>query len=353
MIKTLLELFADLAGRCSLPLRRLCPAAGIARSSLMRWRRRAGSGGQPLLQRPGPRKFAVADISAIRQDIWQLDHGVHRSRGTTALYAKYAGAVSRRELDEMVETARAEANREQRSSLRRITWHAAGVAWSMDDTEYPHADADVCKPQIHHVKDLGAKYTFPPFCGPLAEGEEVAGNLQYLFAQYGAPLFLKRDQGGNLNHSAVDEVMAEYAVLPLNSPVCYQPYNGAIEEAQGELKQELRNQAAVVTWKNGPELDPYARAAAHELNHRPKPCLRGKTPCRVFFDHRIKFSKPERKAIYGWIIERSDRILSGEVALSRHAAWRIAAEQWLVKHDLIAVSINKQVSPNFLKNWYH
>jgi hypothetical protein len=53
--------------------------------------------------------------------------------------------------------------------------------------------------------------------------------LEQLFLHDGPPLVLKRDNGSNLNHQAVDEVLARYLVIPLNSPPHYPPYNGAME----------------------------------------------------------------------------------------------------------------------------
>jgi hypothetical protein len=49
-------------------------------------------------------------------------------------------------------------------------------------------------------------------------GETVGVRLEQLFLQHGPPLVLKRDNGSNLNQQAVDEVLARYLVLPLNSP---------------------------------------------------------------------------------------------------------------------------------------
>lgn len=352
MIRAILELLTGLMERCGIPLRRLCPAVGISRSSVTRWRNRVGGSG-PLLQRPGPRKMTTADITAVTQDVKDLGHNRHRSHGTAALYQKYCGSISRRDLDEMIDTARAEANHEHRAQMRRITWNASGVAWSMDDTGYDRPDAGGHTPMLHHLEDLGSKYKFPPLCGALALGEEVAGNLRHHFIVNGAPLFTKRDGGGNLNHVEVDQVLAEYAVLPLNSPFRYPPYNGAIEEAQGELKTGLKNQISGVEWRQSDNLEPYARAAVHEINHRPRPCLGGKTACQVFFNNRVVFSKPERKAIYGWIIERRNHIINGGNAVSRETAWRIAAEQWLVMNGFITISINNQVLPNFQERWHH
>ena len=65
-------------------------------------------------------------------------------------------------------------------------------------------------------------------------GETVAVHLEQLFLQHGPPLVLKRDNGSNLNQQAVDEVLARYLVMPLNSPPHYAPYNGGMECAGTE-----------------------------------------------------------------------------------------------------------------------
>ena len=76
--------------------------------------------------------------------------------------------------------------------------------------------------------------------GGFPVGEEIAGYLSDKFSRFGPPLLLKRDNGGNMNHSAVNDVLAEFFILPLNSPAYYAPYNGAIEESQREMKRCLR-----------------------------------------------------------------------------------------------------------------
>jgi len=52
-------------------------------------------------------------------------------------------------------------------------------------------------------------------------GEEVAGYLSDKFDRYGAPLVLKRDNEGNMNHRGINDVLSESFVLPLNSPEYY------------------------------------------------------------------------------------------------------------------------------------
>jgi hypothetical protein len=75
-------------------------------------------------------------------------------------------------------------------------------------------------------------------------GEEIAGHLSRHFSRFGPPLFIKRDNAGNLNHTSVNEVLEEHMVIPINSPYYTPSYNGAIEHCQGEFKTWL------IQWKH-------------------------------------------------------------------------------------------------------
>jgi len=78
----------------------------------------------------------------------------------------------------------------------------------------------------------------------------------------------------------VNEVLAEFFVLPLNSPANYALHNGAIEESQRELKACLREKqisALSLPYSEKHLLGIYAEGATHDLNHRHRPCLQGKT----------------------------------------------------------------------------
>ena len=155
-----------------------------------------------------------------------------------------------------------------------------------------------------------------------------------------------------MNHVAVNDVLAEFFVLPLNSPFYYAPYNGAIEESQREMKRCLGEKLDLgVSWSRE-QIGPYAEAAAHELNHRLRDSLGGRTSCQVYFGSRTKpvFTKRERREIYDCLMERVGRILlslneSGQAA--RESAWRIAVEFWLQSKGYIKVHISPKVSPNF------
>jgi hypothetical protein len=344
-----MEIVTDIKGRTQMPYGMICQAVRIPLSTMGRWRSRQKEN-HPLLNRPGPKKVEPFDPAVLETEIKFLDHGTKRSEGTIGLYKRYRETLSRRDLARMVEGVRREVTADHRNHLRRIEWLVPGVVWAMDVTEEKLGPETL---YLQNLQDLGARYKFPPMSGECPVGEEVAGYLSKKFRRFGAPLFLKRDNGGNLNHRAVNEVLSEFYVLPLNSPAYYAPYNGAIEESQRELKACLREKLmAYCPETEDPSLAVYAEVAAHDLNHRHRPCLQGKTSCQVFFssEERPAFSKWERRAIYDILMGRVERIL---VSLNRfdksarEMAWRIAVEFWLQARGFIKVHIPPKVSPNF------
>jgi len=344
-----MEIIEDIKKRTGMPDAIICRALRVPESTLGRWRRRRKEN-HPFLHRPGPKKVEPFDPSVLGAEIRLLGHGVKRSAGATRLYGRYQGSLSRRELSRMVWQARKDWVADHRRSLRRIDWLMPGVVWAMDITECDLGEAG--KVHLHNTQDLGSRYKFPPMAGECLVGEEIAGYLSEKFSRFGPPLFLKRDNEGNLNHAAVNGVLSEFFVIPLNSPEYYAPYNGAIEESQRELKACLREKLipnVLGSENHSPAV--YAEVAAHDLNHRLRPCLRGKTSCQVFFSFGEKpiFSKWDRREIYDILRERVERILVSMNQFdqsAREAAWRIAAEYWLQSKGFIKVHIpNKKCHP--------
>jgi len=257
-------------------------------------------------------------------------------------------------LGEMVERVRHDLESDRRKQLQRIQWLTPGLVWAMDHTEY---DLGVIgKIYLHNMQDLGSRYKFLPMAGGYPVGEEIAGYLSEKFDRYGAPLVLKRDNGGNLNHGVVNDVLSEFFVLPLNSPDHYAPYNGGIEESQREVKGYLRDKLALGLPGLPEHIEAHAEAAIHDLNHRPRPCLRGRTSCQVFFEstHKQTFTKRERREIYDCVMEKAEKILSAMNQLGqavRESAWRIAMESWLRSKGFINVHFSQKchpISPPFL-----
>jgi hypothetical protein len=342
-----MEIIEDIKGRTGMPDAIICRVMRVPLSTLGRWRRRE-KGNHPFINRPGPKKAEPFDPSALDAEIHLLGHGVKRSAGAVKLYGRYQESISRRELSRMVGQVRQDLVADQRKSLRKIDWMMPGVVWAMDGTEYDLGMAG--KIHLHNTQDLGSRYKFPPLAGECPAGEEVAGYLSEKFFRFGPPLLLKRDNAGNLNHGVVNGVLSEFFVLPLNSPTYYAPYNGAIEESQRELKACLREKLIPGIPCSPDPIAIYAEVAAHDLNHRLRPCLQGKTSCQAFFSSGEKpvFSKLERREIYDILLERVERILGsmnewGKAA--RESAWRIAVESWLQSRGFIKVHIPKKCHP--------
>jgi hypothetical protein len=333
--------------RTGMPYRIICKTLQLPLASFNRWRRRLREN-LALIIPPGPKKVEPFDPSVLDTEIRLLDHGVKRSAGITDLYYRYRFNISRRELGQIVERVRQDLESDRRAHLRWIEWLTPGVVWAMDFTEY---EMDLGgKLYLHNMQDMGSRYKFLPMAGGYPVGEEVAGYLSDKFDRYGAPLVLKRDNEGNMNHLAINDVLSESFVLPLNSPEYYAPYNGAIEESQREVKRSLREKLLLGLSDCRNHIAVYAEAAVHDLNHRIRPCLNGKTSCQVFFGTTNKpvFTKRERRRIYDWVMERVERILSimnqsGQAA--RESAWRIALESWLRSRGYIKVHINQKCHP--------
>lgn len=328
-----------------MPYRVIADAVRLPYSSLLRWRRRRRDD-TPLIRQPGPQKIIPPDYDRLKQDVEQLSHGKSRTEGTGAVYLRHGSSVSRRQLQEMVSLARHDLNVSHRQNLRRISWNIPNVAWSMDPCEYEQRDATGAKVYLNQMQDLASRYKFNPMTGDIPCGEEISGYLTATFNRFGTPLFLKRDNGGNLNHAAVNDLLSEHFVLPINSPVHYPPYNGAIERAQSELKNGLN---AKLLYKSCPNehLEAYASLVEHDLNHNPRPCLKGKNACQVYFRDRRTFSRWERRDAYVWITNLQNDILCNE-AVQPQAAWRIAVEAWLNMKGFITITINGKVLPSFL-----
>jgi hypothetical protein len=342
----MLDIIDQIRERTRLPYRAICTAVRLPYPSFMRWRMRRQNF-VSVVKQPGPPKIRPPDFNGLVRDIAGMTHGRKRTQATVALYFRYSSGMSRRDIYRLVSMARHDLNAQHRQNLRRIQWNVPNVAWSMDPSEYGQRDAKGGKVYLTQMQDLASRYKFGPMAGACPCGEQIAGYVADKFHRFGPPLFLKRDNAGNLNHPAVNDILSEYFVIPLNSPVHYPPYNGAIEEAQTELKNGLAEKLAYRPCCPREHVEAYAAAVEHDLNHQPRPCLDGNVACQVFFTNRRAFSKWERRDAYVWIKTLQNDILCTE-GVQPQAAWRIAAEAWLSKNGFITITQNGKVSPYFL-----
>jgi hypothetical protein len=341
----MLVLIDQIKERTGVPYRAICCAVRIAYPNWIRWRMRLKEQ-KPLVRQPGPPKLKPPDSCALKEDIAGLTHGNQRTEGAGALYSRYRSSFSRREIQQMIAMARRDQNSAHRQNLRRIRWNLPNVAWSMDPCEYRQSEHAGSKVYINQMQDLASRYKFIPMMGDLPCGEEISGYLADAFRRFGAPLFLKRDNGSNLNHCALNGLLADYFVLPLNSPVHYPPYNGAIEEAQNELKNGLATKLSCRPFCPCEHLEAYAAVVEHDLNHKPRPCLKGKNACQVYFSGRRTFTKWERRETYDWITNLQNDILRNG-GVQPQTAWRVAVEAWLNMKGFITITSNGKVLPYF------
>ncbi|SRR5579883_69646 len=328
-----------------LPWVKLCDE--IPYSSLMRWRKRQRES-LPLWQCPGPKKTEPLNTAEFYPLLRQLQHGRVRTHGTGKLYQQFASALSRRELAGLVQDYR----QDQVASMKRIHWLWAGLVWACDATEYGD-DGSLIIPFL----DLCSRYRFEPLVTHKLDGRQIALHLEKLFRSHDPPLFLKRDNGSPFNHQAVDEVLARFGVLPLNNPPYFARYNGAKEKSIRDLKAAL-DQRLVPASRNTALLTLLVETVAHQLNHQPRRCLKGRTACAVFHDsaQRLRWTKRQRKEIFRLLLQRFGAMLE-KTANGHHPSpatlWRVTVESWLRCQGLIVVRQNKNVSTTFKKIWSH
>jgi hypothetical protein len=300
-------------------------------ATVLRWRARAQAG-QPLLDKPGPKKRQPLNLPAVRNAIQQLQHGPRRTAGTTQLQAQFSRIISRRRFQELV----AQERQQQSQEMTRIDWLLPAAAWSIDTTEYGPE-----RTKITPLRDLASKYQLPsPLVAPREDGEQIALYLDLMFKQHGPPMFLKRDGGSPLNCAKVDQVLEAHWVLPLNSPPGYPRYNGSMERSMQDLKKALDQRR--LTSLNTP-LSLELELVTHQLNHRPLHSLQRLTPCQVFHDpaRRLKLHGASRQKIFREVFAQFWQCLDMLPHHNPHtirATWRYVVESWLRRQAWISVS---------------
>jgi hypothetical protein len=329
--------------RTGLPFYSLCRDMGVPFRTFRRWNSRRGAN-MPLLRPPGPAKTGTFDPAVLAGELASMPHGAHRTAGMGLLYGKYGDALSRRELACLAEDIRKEQNDAKRRNLRRVEWLVPGIIWALDGTTY----VDECsgKQEIMTVRDLGSKYLFRPMVTQWTPCcREVAGHTEELAAVHDQPLFMKMDNGGNLVGQEHMDALAAHRIIPLISPPVYPRYNGSLEKTQYDVKNAICKSLPLGRVVPPQEFKLHAELAMHELNHRPRDVLGGKYPCQVYHDktRRKWFTQPERKAIYDWINQTTESILKEVRYVTKQTAAtarRKAIEAWLVKNNIIRITLN-------------
>jgi transposase InsO family protein len=291
---------AALVERSRRGLARIAEMLGIAVSTLYRYIKRFRAG-KPLRRRRGPKRVRAIPRAQMRAAKAHLGAGRRRVPGAAGFHRELADKASRRERQGLINSER----KRREDAIDSLDWDGVNTVWAIDDTEFTNR---LCRhgirPQqrvfLNTVQDLGSHYKFALGLHPFFNGAQVAERLQALFKRYGAPLVLKRDNGPNLNSEEVDELLSEHLVMALNSPTYYPQYNGAVERAQREIKEQAdRELQDMVGWHSAhhptSDIALISKVAIHELNHQPRASLGGATACAVFHGRGKHDTVPKRQ----------------------------------------------------------
>lgn len=224
-----------------------------------------------------------------------------------------------------------------------LAWCEPHLVWSMDISEYNFNGIIF---NVLQVMDLGSRIKFEPLLKYKDfTAVEVAEHLEFLMKKYGPPLFLKRDNGGNLGGDPIGEILKFFAVIPYNSPPGYPQYNGNIEKAQGDLKRRT-----VTMFGADPPLTAakgMLMYAINEHNSSPMPALGGAAPLELWARPSRKFSKFERKQIAKIIARQAIRSINGSgnpmTAEVFTGVWRYSARRIMEKLGILKISVHKQM----------
>ncbi len=200
------------------------------------------------------------------------------------------------------------------------------------------------------TRELASRFFLEPSVSRRPDGGLVAEHLRRLFQRQAPPLLLKRDNGSIFNAAPVNAVLAEFGVIPLNSPAYYPPYNGAIENGIKELK---RTWLAALPQPLPASLEfpgKTAAAVAHHRNCLPRRSLAGRSAAQAFYAHPLRFTRRERQEIFQWLYARWSVTLSHMETVNRcsaDAAWRDVVVRWLRCQRLIDISTKPKLLPYF------
>lgn len=319
--------------------RALCRGLALPYQSYLRWRGRQ-TRGEPLIQTPGPKKVDPLPLADLQRRVEQLTHRTRRSFGTTALARELKERVSRRAVFDGARSQRRQLRRERRQSIQHIEWTVPNLVWSIDGSE-TKPDSSGGKLRFLATQDLASRHRFEPLFALQLRGQPLAAHLDQLFHRHGPPLFLKRDNGSNLNCAEVDDVLAEHLVIPLNSPAHYPRYNGAIENSIQHFKKHLLPCLHTPQQWDLAALAPIGRGLILQLNAQSRRSLHGRSATEVYHADPRRWTKRFRQHTFQWIRTRWIATLAEMEKPNRRTratAWRESVVAWLRCQELIRFS---------------
>lgn len=146
-----------------------------------------------------------------------------------------APGLARRELHELRWRHRRYMREAGHATAQVLSWHRPGAVWAMDYTEVPWRIDDHEK-HVLSVRDLASGNHLLALVAEHADAKTTRAALALLFAEHGAPLVVKSDNGSHFVEAGVRALLDEHRVLHLRSPKGTPAYNGACESGIHWLK---------------------------------------------------------------------------------------------------------------------
>ena len=153
-------------------------------------------------------------------------------------------AMRRSELADRLTRYRTVCRRLFRAPMSRLTWLRTGAVWAMDFVQAPEL-IDGRFPFLLSIMDLASRNTLLWSPVPHEDTATVLAHLGALFAEHGAPLVLKCDNGSAFLSESLKAFLIRWLVAGLYSPPRYPQYNGACECNNGCLKCQTHHAASL------------------------------------------------------------------------------------------------------------
>jgi transposase InsO family protein len=219
---------------CGWSRERAAAALGLSTAALADWQRRWDDPNDRLAAHAlgaKPMTCSALERTAVLDFL-----AMHGTALGVAILQDHFPLLARRDLACLLHLARSEADAVAAGGhYRCVTWHDAGRAWAMDHTEPPTPIDGACR-WVLTVRDLASGCTLAATAVEHPDAASTIHILRALFAQHGAPLVLKADNGGAFIADETVALLAAHRVALLRSPAYTPTYNGACEAGNGTIK---------------------------------------------------------------------------------------------------------------------
>ena len=321
---------------CGVPMTHVTRALSIPERTVRHWRS----------SKPTPRRRrGRPPLPATRDQRNQVFRFI-KERGAGAPLGAVRAAfphLRRADLASVLKRYRRLVRRRAQRFQSRLEWRRAGAIWAADFKER-REPLEGRYGWILSIKDLGSGYQLA--WQPLVEAtaEAVQATYRELFAEYGPPLVLKSDNGGQFKADDTKDLLAEHDVIPLYSPKRHPQYNGGVERANGQLTGYQEALAQHYRRPAGPTCDDaeLARQLAGELAHPHG--WRGPT-ARQLWEGRDPLTPQERTTFLATVERNRAQVLAHwnfapDAVLPHYPAAAVdrrAVRDALLAHDLLRI----------------